>query len=51
MHDVELMQVLECEQKLPDDLYDLFFLEDAELLFEVEERIFSIFHNQIDMRF
>lgn len=51
MHDVEAVQVLECQQKLPDDLDNLLFLEDAELLLEVEEGIFSIFHNQIDVRF
>ena len=51
MDNFQLMYVLQSKQQLSNDLDDLFFLENAEFLFEVEERIFCELHHHIDMRF
>ena len=51
MDDILFVEVLECEEKLFDDLNNLFFFEGAKFIFEGEERILCEFHDEVEVRF
>ena len=47
----QLVQVVESIEQLPHHLQHLLLLETGESLLEAEERILSVLHDEVDMRF